>query len=222
MGCEGGFPGLKRAFDFTSLSGRQSLVISCELSSCSFFPETNGEPDITNDMELMRANAIFGDAATAVLVGYDQDWRHPEIIDTATYTDIRYISRLGFIWQSGRLRVRLSRDVPILAARLMSKAARLIMKRNSLAIDDIRWFVIHAAGLSVFTKLQELLNIPDDRMQLSTKTLQEYGNTSSTSIGISGKKLMQEDIQPGDYVLVSSIGPGMTGGSILLRFGEKS
>ena len=221
MGCEGGFPGLKRAIDFTTLTGRQSLVISCELSSCSFFPEKNGKPDLSNDMELMRANAIFGDAATAVLVGYDQDWRHPAIIDTATCTDTQYISKLGFIWQSGRLRVRLSRDVPILAARLMSKAARLVMKRNSLDVNDIRWYIIHAAGISVFTKLQELLNIPDEKMQLSKKTLEEFGNTSSTSIGISGKKLMQENIHPGDYVLVLSIGPGMTGGSILLRFGEK-
>jgi predicted naringenin-chalcone synthase len=218
MGCEGGYPGLKRAVDFTIASGKPSLVITCELSSCTFYPESPGIPDTTNDLELMRSNSIFADAASAALIGYDNDWRHPEIIDTETYTDPRYLHELGFIWKDGRLRVRLSKNVPELAALVVQPAARVLLERNGLSVNDIQWFVIHAAGNSVIDNIRDALDIPEEKTQLSRKTLAEYGNTSSTSVGITGKSLMSQDIRPEDYVLVLSVGPGMTGGGTLLKF----
>jgi predicted naringenin-chalcone synthase len=220
MGCEGGYPGLKRAADFSVATGKPSLVVACELSSCSSFPEPNGIPDQANDLEVMRANALFADAATAAIIGYDDDWRHPEIIDTETYTNTEYIGELGFTWHTGRLRVRLSRNIPALAARVVQPSAMTLLKRNGLTVDDIQWFVIHAAGKTVIDNIRDILGIPEEKTQLSRETLYEYGNTSSASVGITGKKLMSQDINRGDYVLVLSIGPGMTGGSTLLRFGN--
>jgi predicted naringenin-chalcone synthase len=220
MGCEGGYPGLKRAADFTIATGKTSLVVACELSSCSCFPEPHGTPDLTNDLEIMRSNALFGDAATAAIIGYDDDWRHPEIIDTETYTNTQYIGELGFTWQSGRLRVRLSRNVPELAARVVQPAVAAILARNGLTINNVSWFIVHAAGKSVIDNIRDMLRIPEEKTRLSRETLAEYGNTSSTSVGITGKKLMSQNIHFGEYVLVISVGPGMTGGSTLLRFGD--
>ncbi len=80
--------------------------------------------------------------------------------------------------------------------------------------------VIHAAGKSVIDTLQNALYLTEEKTQLSRETLFNYGNTSSTSVGITGKMLMSQNIQRGDYVLVLSIGPGMTGGGTLLRFGN--
>ena len=219
-GCEGGYPGLKRAMDFSAHSGLMSLVITCELSSCAIYPEPDGTPDFTNDLELMRANAIFGDAASCVLVGYDQDWRHPFIMDTETFTNPDFLSQLGFVWQNGRLRVRLSREVPELASNVIQSATETLLKRNKLKIIEIKWFIIHAAGNSVIDKIRDKLHIPEDRTQLSRETLRKYGNTSSSSVGITGKRLMSENITPGDYAMILSVGPGMTGGATLLRFGS--
>jgi alkylresorcinol/alkylpyrone synthase len=222
MGCEGGYPGLKRAMDFTLATGKNSLVVTCELSSCACYPEPGGVPDPTNDLELMRSNAIFADASSCALLGYDNDWRHPEIIDTETYTDTSYINELGFIWQNGRLRVKLSRKVPEMAPKVVLPAVETLLKRNKLSVEDIPWFIIHAAGNTVIDNLRDALGIPEHKTQLSRKTLSDFGNTSSTSVGITGKSLMSQNIQPGDYALVISIGPGMTGGSTLLRFGTTS
>ncbi len=218
-GCEGAYPGLKRAADFTASSRSLSLVLACELSSCAFYPESQGKPDMTNDLELMRANAIFADAACCALIGFDQDWRHPSIIDTETFTDTDYLDQLGFVWQNGRLRIRLSRDIPVLAAKVVQPAAQTLLQRNRLAIKDIRWFVIHAAGNSIIDNIRDVLGIDEEKTQLSRETLRDYGNTSSASVGITGKRLMAQDIHPEDYVLMLSIGPGMTGGATLLRFG---
>jgi alkylresorcinol/alkylpyrone synthase len=220
MGCEGGYPGLKRALDFTQSTGKPSLVVACELSSCTFFPEGEGSPDLSNDLEVMRANALFGDAASCALVGYDGDWRHPAIIDTETHTNTDFINELGYVWSEGRLRVRLSRKVPELAVKVVEPAVNTLLERNQLTISDINWFVIHSAGKAVIDNIRDALAIPEEKTQLSRRVLRDYGNTSSTSVGISGKLLMSQPIQPRDQVLVISIGPGMTGGCTLLRFGS--
>jgi predicted naringenin-chalcone synthase len=219
-GCEGGYPGLKRAADFTANSGLPSLVISCELSSCAIYPEPEGVPDLANDLELMRANAIFADAASCALIGYDDDWRHPCIIDTETYTNTDDLDHLGFVWQNGRLRVRLSRDVPQIAGAVVRAAAEALFERNRLNIQDIDFFIIHAAGNAVIDRVQAALGIPDEKTKLSRETLKSYGNTSSASIGITGKRLMSENIRCGEFAVILSIGPGITGGAILLRFGH--
>ncbi len=222
MGCEGGFPGLKRAFDFTTITGKSSLVIACELSSCSSFPEPEGKPDPRNHFELARSSAIFADAASCALVGFDDDPRHPFIIDTETYTNTDYIDDLGFVWREGRLRVMLSRRVPELAPLVVKPAVNAVLQRQGLSIADIRWWVIHAAGSSVLDNIKDALGIAEEKLTLSRETLRNFGNTSSTSVGITGKMLMAGDIHQGDYAAVLSLGPGMTGGATLLRFGNSN
>lgn len=219
MGCEGGFPGLKRAFDFTTVSGKPSLVIACELCSCTYFPEPEGRPDPSNHFELARSNAIFADAASCALIGFDDDPRHPFILDTETHTNTDYIDDLGFVWREGRLRVLLSRRVPELAPLVVKPAVDAVLERQKLIISDIAWWVIHAAGSTVLDNIRDALGIAEEKVRLSRNTLRSFGNTSSTSVGITGKMLMGERIKLGDYAAVLSIGPGMSGGMTLLRFG---
>lgn len=217
-GCEGGFPGLRTGMEFTIVSGKPSLVIACELSSLTYFPEADGKPDPENDFEVLRANSIFADAAMAALVGFDNDWRHPTIVDTEAYTDTNYLSDLGYTWREGRLRVLLSKRVPELAARVIKPAVEAVLQRQRLNVSDIAWWVIHAAGDSVLDNIRDGLGIAEDKVKLSRETLRLFGNTSSTSVGITGKRLMSQ-VGSG-YAAVLSIGPGMTGGCSLLRFGD--
>jgi len=219
QGCESGFPGLKRAYDFAVATGKSALVINCELSSLTYFPEPSGKPDPENDYELLRANAIFADAATCALVGFDDDPRHPFIVDTETYTNTDYIDALGYVWRRGRLRVLLSRRVPAFAALVVKPAVDAVLERQGLRITDIKWWVIHAAGSTVLDNIRDALGIAEEKVRLSRETLRLFGNTSSTSVGITGKRLMAQNIKPGDYALVLSVGPGMSGGASLLRFG---
>jgi predicted naringenin-chalcone synthase len=80
MGCEGGIPGLKRVWDFNVNNHEPALLVICELSSCSYNPEPDGQADPENDYELLLSNVIFGDAAAAILVDSDDDPRHPSIV----------------------------------------------------------------------------------------------------------------------------------------------
>lgn len=218
-GCEGGFPGLKRAYDYSRSTGKPSLVVACELCSTTYFPEP--EPDPENHYELMRSNAIFADAASCAMVGFDEDPRHPQLIDTESYFEPEYISGLlGFTWRYGRLRVLLSKRVPELAPLVVKPAVDAVLQRQGLKIADIKWFVIHAAGRQVLNNIRDALDLPEEKLFLSRKTMQEFGNCSSATIGITGTMLMSQDISEGDYVMVLSVGPGMVGGCTLARFGS--
>jgi predicted naringenin-chalcone synthase len=74
----------------------------------------------------------------------------------------------------------------------------------------------------VIDNIGKALNLPEEKLALSRETLRLYGNTSSTSVGVTGKRLMSENIKPGDYVAMLSVGPGMRGGCSLLQFGIKT
>jgi predicted naringenin-chalcone synthase len=218
MGCEGGFPGLRRAWDYYVHSGRPALVVACELASCSYFPE-NGGQDRENGYELLRSNAIFGDAAAAVLVGGDASSRHPVIEDAAACTDAAYQDELGYVWREGRLRVRLGRRIPEIAGVLVRRVLDDIFRRNRLAREDIAHWVVHAGGAQVLDGIRDALGLPEERLAPSRAVLRRYGNCSSATIGLIGKELMaQHGPRPGERGLIISLGPGMTAGAALLRW----
>lgn len=211
MGCEGGgFPGLKRAVDHTTATGQPSLVVATELCSLTHFPEP--VPDPENGYELLRANAVFGDASSAALVDTDDDWHHPLVLDSRVYTKSEYRDKLGFTWCNGRLRVKLSKDVPQCAAEVAVEAVRRLPPGLTIS----HW-IVHGAGAAVLDKIAEGLGLSEHSLDLSRKVLRSVGNVSSATVGITGKMLMDSGVpQFGDVGVVVTVGPGMTGGATIL------
>lgn len=218
QGCEGAFPSLRRAYDFTKVTGRYGLALVCELCSLTFFPE-NKKPDPENDYELARGNAIFGDGCACALIGNDRDWRHPKIIDFEVYTNPNYINDLGFIWRDGRLRLKLSKRVPEIAAELAIEVIYRILKKHWLTVDEINHWIIHAAGNKVLDNIKDRLKLTEEKIKLSRQALRLYGNQSSASVGVIGKLLMESGrISRRDYALMVTIGPGLSSGVTLFHF----
>ncbi|MBA7579486.1 Alpha-pyrone synthesis polyketide synthase-like Pks11 [subsurface metagenome] len=218
-GCEGAAPALWRAYHHTLATGQQSLAISCELCSVCHFPES--EPDPSGEWELLRANAIFGDGASAALIGFDDNPRHPYLVDFETYFNPDNLKHLGFVWQDGRLRVLLSRQIPKIVPSVVQPPVEKILQRHHLSQNDIKWWVIHPGGSAVLDNLRDKLGIPEEKMVLSREVLRLYGNCSSASIGIVGKLLMGEDVRLGDWGLIVSLGAGLAAGATLLRWGKE-
>lgn len=223
QGCEGGgYPGLSTAADFVITNRKPALVVACELSSLTYYPEPDGKPNPENDWQCLRANAFFGEASSAALVGYDNDWRHPSIIDQESYTDTDYIDDLGYRWRDGRLMVLLSKRVPEIAPLVVKPAVVAVLQRQGLQVADIQWWVVHAAGLSVVRNIQKAVGFAEEKLSLSIETLKRYGNISSATVGIVGKILMLEgNFKPNDYAIVITVGPGVRGGATLLQFGAE-
>lgn len=218
QGCEAAFPGLRRCHDYTIVTGRPSLAIACELCCLTYYPEVIGA-DPENDYELLRSNSLFADGCSCALIGFDNDSKHPEIRDFATVLDTRYKDDLGYIWKNGRLRVRLSKRVPDIAAELAGRVVHKILSRHCLDIQDIRYWVIHPPGAIVLDKIRDGLKIEEDKLKYSRQALREYGNTSSSAVGIVGKLLINQEPDPSGYLMMVNVGPGMVSNATLLRFG---
>jgi predicted naringenin-chalcone synthase len=222
MGCEsGGYPGLKRAVDFARANGRPAVVVSCELCSLTYYPESGFRLHIDpeNNYELARANSLFGDYASAAIVGFDNDSNHPVVVDSESYTDTNCIDQLGYQWRNGRLRVLLSKQVPVLATEVATHAVRTLLDRQKLESRNVAWWVIHAAGMKVLEMIAGDLGLAEEKLKYSQKFLRTNGNCSSATVGGIAKMLMQsEKPAKGDRLAVVTVGPGMTGGCTLLRF----
>lgn len=217
MGCEASWPGLRRCYDYTKLTGKPSITIACELCDLTFYPEQN-PPDPENDFELMRANAIFGNACSCAMIGNDDNPRHPEIIDFVSVMNTEYIDHLGYIWRNGRLRVRLSKDVPDIAANLAILAIDKLRYKQSMDVEDISYWIIHPAGSNFLDTLQRHYNLSDAKMRYSREALRNFGNCSSATVGIVGKILMESEPNPKGYAMMINVGPGMSSNSMLLLF----
>ena len=126
---------------------------------------------------------------------------------------------MGYIWGDGRLRLRMSKQIPVIAPVLADRAVSRLLAQQHLSQRDIAHWVIHAAGNRILTNIGGALGLPEEKLTLSRETLLLFGNTSSTSVGITGKRLMESGAwRPGDYVVMVSLGPGMSSGATLLRF----
>ena len=90
--------------------------------------------------------AIFADASVAALVGYDEDPRHSYILDFANVVDTSHLGELGYVWQDGRLRLRMSKRIPVIAPVLVERAVSSLLSKQSLSVRDIAHWVTMLRG----------------------------------------------------------------------------
>ncbi len=221
-GCAGAAPAIRYAAKFTKLTGKMALAISTELSSVCYFPE-NPSPDPRGKFQLLRSNAIFGDGSSAILTGFDDNPLHPFIIDDETYTDYKHQDALGLEWREGRLSCILSSDVPELAPEALRKCIDPLLKRNGLQMTDIKWLICHPGGKKILDNVRDEFGLPETAMSLSREALRNFGNCSSTSVGLLSKLFMDNratEIMWGDWGLILTVGSGMNANAILLKWGE--
>jgi len=211
MGCEASSPALSRAVDYVISHNKSALLVSCEPCSCAYYPAPE------KDLENTVVNCLFGDAAAAILVGYDDNPHHPEIYDLQSYFNKDYMDYLGFRWVDGRLKCVLDKDVPKASGILAGEAVNRILKSNNLSIRDIDHWAIHPGGMRVIEEIQKVLGLDRERVSLSYQVLREVGNVSSATVIIMGKQLNR--VQPPAWGLGVTMGAGFEVGTCLLRWG---
>jgi 3-oxoacyl-[acyl-carrier-protein] synthase-3 len=100
------------------------------------------------------------------------------------------------------------------AVRRMGFAAIESLKKANLTKDDISWVVPHQANVRIISAIGTHLSIPDEKI---FKTLDRFGNTSGSSVGIALDYLIEEKgLQPKERVLLVAFGVGLTWGSLIL------
>lgn len=100
------------------------------------------------------------------------------------------------------------------AVRRMESAILETLKKDNLSESDIAYLVPHQANIRIIDALMKRFNVSEDSV---VKTIEHYGNTSASSIGIGLDVLLSKDvIRNQDKLLLFAFGAGLTWGAMIL------
>lgn len=86
----------------------------------------------------------------------------------------------------------------------------------NLTVDDINYLVCHQANQRILNKIQNQLNIPDNKL---LSNLKKYGNTSSASIPILlTEKNNENQFKTNDIIVLAGFGAGFTWGITIIKW----
>ncbi len=90
--------------------------------------------------------------------------------------------------------------------------------RANLTVDQIDWLILHQANQRILDAVAQRLNIPPEKV---ISNLAKYGNTSAASIPLALDEAVREGkIKPGDRIMTSGFGAGLTWGAALFEWGQ--
>ena len=207
--CSGFAYGMNLA-DTLIRSGRQSTVgvIGCDALStvCDFTERT--------------VSILFGDGAGAVVLQRDEDPSvgciYQNMGADGSLWDALYMPRLPRDvpeWDKdnpirfGCLRMT-GREVFKFAVNKFRSVIEEALAATGLAVDDVSQFICHQSNVRIIEAAKDRLGLPDDKVRVN---IDEYGNTSSGSIGLVLDELWREGrLKRGEHVVFVAFGGGMT------------
>jgi len=181
--------------------------------------------------EAATTSMLFGDGAAALVVSANAQPGALELLDVFLETDGSYLDDLGIRCPGTALSATQSQDmlenrsdyfprmngqsVILQASRRMVGAGRTVLERNQLAATSIRWLVPHQANANLLAQVARGLGVTNAE---TISVLEEFGNTSSASMGIALDTLRRSQrIGKGDYLLLPAFAAGFTWGAALCR-----
>jgi 3-oxoacyl-[acyl-carrier-protein] synthase-3 len=102
------------------------------------------------------------------------------------------------------------------AVRKFAEASQTVLERNGLTAADIDLYVAHQANARIIEASRERLGLPEQKV---VKNIERYGNTTAATIPLAlGTALDEGRLRRGHLVVMTSVGAGLTVGSILMRW----
>ncbi len=118
------------------------------------------------------------------------------------------VIRLGCLRMSGR-------EVFKFAVNKFREVIEEALTATGFGVNEISQFVCHQSNIRIIEAAKERLGLPDDKVHVN---IDEYGNTSSGSVGLVLDDLWQSGrIKRGDLVVIVAFGGGMTWSSSVWR-----
>jgi 3-oxoacyl-[acyl-carrier-protein] synthase-3 len=104
------------------------------------------------------------------------------------------------------------------AVRAVVASATATLERGGVTASEIAWFVPHQANARIIDAVAQRLGIREGHTIVN---IERFGNTSSASIPLALFEAVDDGrVRPGDLVLLSGFGAGMTWASALVRWGD--
>lgn len=102
------------------------------------------------------------------------------------------------------------------AVRRMEGACKECLEQAKSSEKEVTWLIPHQANLRIIDAIAKRFeHLPPERI---FKTVEKYGNTSASSVGIALDELLKNhSIQKTDQILLTAFGSGLTWGAALLK-----
>jgi 3-oxoacyl-[acyl-carrier-protein] synthase III len=119
--------------------------------------------------------------------------------------------------QAGRQYVQMDgRSVFKWAVRALTDTIQLVLEQSQLGVNDVSLYLLHQANQRIIDAAVDALGIPSERV---FSNIQRYGNTSGASVPIALDEAFRAGrIKPGDTLLLSGFGAGLTWGTAVFRW----
>jgi len=194
LGCSGYVYGLNVIKGMMAASGYEhGILVTCDPYSKIL------------DLEDRNTAMLFGDAATATLIGPDPIF---DIGKSKYGTDgsgaINLINNDGVLFMNGR-------QVFNFAATRVPAQIKELLEEENISADDVDLFILHQGSKYILDTIQKRLRIPAEKVPFR---MQETGNTISSSVPLILIEFLEDNSK--NKVLLSGFGVGLSWGSILL------
>jgi alkylresorcinol/alkylpyrone synthase len=217
LGCVAGAAGVARLNDY--LRGAPddvAVLISVELCSLTF-------PAAEPSMALLVGSGLFADGAAAVVaVGARRAERigagGPDVLVSRSRLYPDSLGTMGWHVGATGLKLILAPDLPEIIERYLADDVTAFLDANDLALDDIGAWVSHPGGPKVIETITAALNVPDDALELTWRSLSEVGNLSSASVLHVLRDTLAKGPPSGTPGLMMAMGPGFCSELVLLRW----
>ena len=220
LGCLAGAAGIARAADYVRAYPDQvAVLLSVELCSLTLQRRDLSIPNLI-------ATGLFGDGAAAVVVaGADVPSNGqpaasgPRVVASRSvfYPDTERV--MGWDISEEGFAVVLSADVPKMVSDHLRGDVDRFLADHGLERGDVASWVCHPGGPKVLEAMQESLELPDEALEVTWRSLREVGNLSSTSVLLVLQETMESHRPaPGSWGMVTAMGPGFCSELVLLRW----
>ncbi|MDQ8194280.1 3-oxoacyl-[acyl-carrier-protein] synthase III C-terminal domain-containing protein [Coraliomargarita sp. SDUM461004] len=201
LGCGAAIPSLRSAQGF--LAANPDATVACiavEICSAAFY--------LDDDPGVLISASLFGDAAAATIWSGTNKGQQYKIDQFNTLHHPEQRELLRFTNSAGKLKNKLHRSVPKIAAHAVKKLYRQIDIKEPHAI------AAHVGGRDVLDSLESTLTIPT--LQASRSALADYGNTSSPSVLIAAQRILENTAPRSARIWLTSFGAGFAAHSCQL------
>ena len=108
------------------------------------------------------------------------------------------------------------REVFKFATRVLVQSAEDLLARCGMTIEDVDLYIPHQANVRIIEHATRKLGVPSERVVIN---VDRFGNTSSGSIPLALADAATDGrLKPGQMVLMTGMGAGLTWGSALIRW----
>ncbi|HKA13676.1 MAG TPA: 3-oxoacyl-[acyl-carrier-protein] synthase III C-terminal domain-containing protein [Myxococcota bacterium] len=213
LGCVAGAAGLARASDYLrAYPDEVALLLTVELCSLTL---QRDDDSIRN----LIAGGLFGDGAAAVVLGGSVSaGAGPQVLATRSVLFPDTEQMMGWDVTDRGFRVVLSADVPSLVRDHLRGEVDDFLAGCDLELAEIESFVCHPGGPKVLRALAEALELPDEALAITWKSLARVGNVSSASVLFVLDETMRRRPRPGSLGLLIGMGPGFCAELVLLAW----